>query len=292
MAGQSEPSAGSTSAAPVGFVSRRRRLRRPARSVGGCHRRTQRRAGGGAVDSAPPPPACRRPPRFPPRRPPPGPRSMTRSAARTMSRWCSTTITVCRSSASRLIAREEHDDIGAMQARGRLVQDVERAAASRARELRRELHPLRLSARERRRRLPEPQVAEAELAERAQDPRGPRLAAEQRRRLLERRLEEVVNRSSAVLDGQRFVVEAPAAARLADDVHLPEEVHADLLNARALAGFAAPARDVEREASLPEAPRTRLRQAPRTGRGRRRRGRCTSPGWTAESGRSATGPRG
>ncbi len=147
-----------------------------------------------------------------------------------------------------------------MQARGGLIQDVECVAACRARQLRRELHPLRLPARERRRRLPEPQVAEAQLAERAQDARRPRLAAEQRRRLLECGLEEVVNRPPAVLDRQRLVVEAPAAARLADDVHLAEEVHADLLDAGALARFASPARDVEREAPLSEPPRARLRQ--------------------------------
>ncbi len=65
-------------------------------------------------------------------------------------------------------------------------------------------------------------------------------------------------RPAAEGDGERLVVEPPAAARVADDIHLAEEVHADLLDARALARLAAAAGDVEREPALAEAARCGL----------------------------------
>ena len=67
--------------------------------------------------------------------------------------------------------------------------------------------------------------------------------------------EHVVDGPSAVEDLERRVVESavrrtPRTARVTD----AQELHADLLHARAFAGVAAPAGDVEREAALAEAP--------------------------------------
>jgi hypothetical protein len=59
-------------------------------------------------------------------------------------------------------------DVGEVQAGGRLVEDVERAPGATLRQLGRELDALRLAARERRRRLAELDVAEADVVQRLQ----------------------------------------------------------------------------------------------------------------------------
>ena len=66
--------------------------------------------------------------------------------------------------AQRQEREQERLDVGEVQARRRLVEDVERAAGGLARELARELHALRFAAGERRRRLAEREVAEADAA--------------------------------------------------------------------------------------------------------------------------------
>ena len=62
-------------------------------------------------------------------------------------------------------------DVVEVEAGGRLVEQVERAAGLHARELARELDALGFAARQRRRRLAERQVAEADVDERLHDPR-------------------------------------------------------------------------------------------------------------------------
>ena len=57
---------------------------------------------------------------------------------------------------------------------------------------------------------------------------------------------------------QRLGVEARAAAALAGHAHVGQEGHLDLLHALALAGLAAPARGVEREAARAPAAHARL----------------------------------
>ena len=61
-------------------------------------------------------------------------------------------------------------DVVEMQTGGRLVEDVEQAFAAMRRQVRRDLDPLRLSSRKRRRRLAQTQVAEADLVEHLQTP--------------------------------------------------------------------------------------------------------------------------
>ena len=60
---------------------------------------------------------------------------------------------------------EQLGDVVEMQAGGRLVEDVEQALAAVRGEVRGNLDPLRFAARQRRRRLPEPQIAETDLVE-------------------------------------------------------------------------------------------------------------------------------
>jgi hypothetical protein len=61
-------------------------------------------------------------------------------------------------------------DVGEVEAGRRLVEDVERLAGRDLRQLGGELHPLRLAARERRRRLAELDVVEADVVQRLQPP--------------------------------------------------------------------------------------------------------------------------
>src|SRR2546427_4193690 len=64
-----------------------------------------------------------------------------------------------------LECRQQLRDVVEVQSGRRLVEDVEQPLAAVRRQVRRDLDPLRLSARQRRRRLTEPQIAEADLVE-------------------------------------------------------------------------------------------------------------------------------
>ena len=93
----------------------------------------------------------------------------------------------------------------------------------------------------------------------------------------------------AIAHLERLAVVAASLADLARDVHVGQEVHLDLDGAVALAGLAAPALDVEREAAWLVAAhacvgrlRVELADAGRTAR-------CTSQDSSAASARSATG---
>ena len=88
----------------------------------------------------------------------------------------------------------------------------------RLRQLLRQLHALRLAARQRRRRLAELDVAEADVLQRAQLVGDGREVLEQRQRLIDRQLEDVGDRLAAVLDLERLAVVAAALALLARDV--------------------------------------------------------------------------
>ena len=107
---------------------------------------------------------------------------------------------------------------------------------------------------------PELDVAEADLAQRLQ--LLPHLGdvLEELARLRDRHVEHVGDAGLAVAHLQRLAVVAPAAARLALDVDVGQEVHLDADDAVALAGLAAPALDVERVAPRLVAARLRLGQ--------------------------------
>ena len=148
-----------------------------------------------------------------------------------------------------------------VQAGGRLVEQVERAAGVALGELARQLDALRLAARQRGRRLAERDVAEADVVQRLQDAAracgGARTARAPRRR--------GVSSTSAMLlsfhfTAQRRLVVALALADLAGDVDVGQEVHLDLAHAVALARLAAAALHVEREAPRLVAVGARLRR--------------------------------
>ena len=136
-----------------------------------------------------------------------------------------------------------------VQAGRRLVEDVERAAGAAPRQFLRQLHALRLAAAQRRRRLAELDVAEADVLQRPQLVGDRREVLEQRQRLVDGQVEHVGDRLAAVLDLERLAVVAPALALLARHVDVGQEVHLDGDDAVALARLAAPALDVEREAA-------------------------------------------
>ncbi len=157
-----------------------------------------------------------------------------------------------------------------VQAGGRLVEHEELAAAAGAREglarapgqrgaLARgfgeeagELEPLRFAARQRRHRLAEPQVVEADLGERPQPRLDVVLAGEQLDRLVHGQFEHVGDRAPApVPAGQRDLEDLrpealPVAVRAAQ-VDVGQELHLDVLEAVAAAGRAAAVAGVEAE---------------------------------------------
>src|SRR5256885_6334782 len=148
-----------------------------------------------------------------------------------------------------------------MQARGRLVEDVEGLAGGAARQLLRQLDALRLAAAERRRALADLDVAEADLLQHAHllADGGDRL--EQLGRFLDVHVEHVGDRVALELHLQRLAVVAGAVADVAGDVDVGQEVHLDLDEAVALARLATAALDVEGEAAGLVAARLALGQA-------------------------------
>ena len=99
---------------------------------------------------------------WPPCSPAPGPMSTRWSAARIVSSSCSTTSTVLPRSRSRSQRPDQLRVVALVQADRRLVEDVEHADQRRA-DLRRQADPLRLAARQRRRRAVHRQVADADV---------------------------------------------------------------------------------------------------------------------------------
>src|SRR5215470_15148718 len=136
-----------------------------------------------------------------------------------------------------------------MQTRGRLVQDVDGAARGAARKLFGQLDALRLAAGERRRRLAEFDVAQADLVKRLQLLFDLWVIFEQRQGFFDRRVQQLRDVLALVAHVERLAVVSAAPAHFAGDVDVGQEVHLDALQPVALAGFAAAPFDVEREAA-------------------------------------------
>src|SRR5215210_4875670 len=149
-------------------------------------------------------------------------------------------------------------DVGELQPGGRLVEDVERLTRCDLAQLRGQLDPLRLAARQRRRGLAEPHVVEPDVVQRLDAALDLRDVGEELERLLDRHVEHVGDRLALEADVQRLAVVALAVALLARHVDVREEVHLDLDLAVAAADLAAAALDVEREAAGLVAARPRL----------------------------------
>ena len=141
----------------------------------------------------------------------------------------------------------------------------------RAAEVGGELDALRLAAGERVRRLPEREVAEPHVLQHDQLVRDPLLVSEEVDGLVDGHVESMSSTFLPVpADFEHVLLEALAAARLALEVEVGEELHLDLDHAVALADLAAPAGDVERERAGLVAAHLRLVRAPRGARGSRR----------------------
>jgi hypothetical protein len=109
------------------------------------------------------------------------------------SRLCSMTTTVLPWSAQAVQHLEQHFDVLEMQAGGRFVEDVQRAAGVALGEFERQLDALRLAAGQRGRALAEGDVAEADIDQRLQLARDDRHGVEEFARLLDGHLQHVVD---------------------------------------------------------------------------------------------------
>ena len=130
----------------------------------------------------------------PPPPPPSGPRSITWSAT-------SNHIQVVLDDDDRVALVDELVEhiqqlarVFEMQTGRRLVEDVERPPGAAPRELARELHTLRFAAAQRRRRLPELDVAKTDILQRAQLVGDRRKVLEQRQRLIDSQVEHFGDR--------------------------------------------------------------------------------------------------
>src|SRR6185312_6437678 len=155
---------------------------------------------------------------------------------------------------------QELGDVVKVQARGWLVEDIQRAAGGALTQLLGELDALRLAAGERRRLLADMDVVEADAVQERQHVAHARHRLEELERLFHRHVEHVGDRLALEQYLERLAVVALALADVASDVDVGQEVHLDLDDAVALAGLAAAALDVEREAARLVAARLALGQ--------------------------------
>src|SRR5690606_23102448 len=153
---------------------------------------------------------------------------------------------------------QQHFDVAEMQARGGLVQDVQRAPRTAAREFQRRLYALRLAARQGGGARAQAYVRQAHVGQWGRLARGGRPRFELFERLCHREPEYFADIAAAITDFEGFAVVAFAVAYVAGHVHVGQEMHLDLDHAVALAGFAPAALDVEAEAAGVVAARARL----------------------------------
>ncbi len=178
-----------------------------------------------------------------------------------------------------------------VQAGGRFVEDVERAAGVALGQFQRQLDALRLAAGERGGRLAELDVGEADVDQRLQLARDDRHGGEELVRLLDGHLQHFVDGLALVADLQRLAVVALAVADVAGHEDVGQEVHLHLDHAVALAGLAAAALDVEARSGRGRSRVRAIAARRRRVRGSASAGRCRWPGWSAACGRSGSGRR-
>ena len=141
--------------------------------------------------------------------------------------------------------REQLRDVVEVQAGRGLVENIEQTVATMGRQVGRDFDALRLPARQRRRRLAETQIPEADLVQHLQAAQHFRRAAEKGQRLADREIEHLMDRSSAVPDVEHLRLEALAVALVARHEHVGEKLHLDADFAFTLTRFTTPARHVE-----------------------------------------------
>ena len=134
-----------------------------------------------------------------------------------------------------------------MQARGRLVEDKERAPGIALGKLGGELHALVLAARQRGRRLSEFDIAQADVLQHLDFLVDAGYSGEELASLVDGHVEHVGNRLALEAHLEGLAVVAFAVALLAGDEHVGQEVHLDGLVAVALACLASATGHVEAE---------------------------------------------
>ena len=147
-----------------------------------------------------------------------------------------------------------------MQAGGRFVQNVNRAACLASAEFAAQLDALRLASGKRGCRLPQMNVPQAHVHECLQLQADLRNVLEQRQRVLRRHFQQVSDGYALIFRRQRLGVIAPPAAHFAGHKNVGKEVHLDAPQPLTLARFAPPAFHVEAEASGAIAALARFRQ--------------------------------
>ena len=163
------------------------------------------------------------------------------------SKLCSITTTVLPKSTSRCSTSSSLREIFKMQTGRRLVEQVQRSPGVGPRQLGGQFHTLGFAAGKRVRRLAEPQIIEPHIAQRLQNAANLRNVLEQLQRLAARHFQHVGDRLAVKQHRQRFRIVAAAAADIALDPHVGQEVHLDAFLAVPFAGFAASAGGVEAE---------------------------------------------
>ena len=157
---------------------------------------------------------------------------------------------MCPASTSRFNDSSSRSHIRQVQARRRLVENVDRVLrALQLAQLSGDLDALRLAARKRRRRLAERQVAEPEIGEHLDLFAHARLAREERHAFFNRHVQHIVDRLAAQRHFERLAVESRALARAARDLDVGHEVQLRRDRAFALTFLATPALHVEAESA-------------------------------------------
>src|SRR5690625_2996835 len=136
-----------------------------------------------------------------------------------------------------------------VQARGRLVEDVNRTSRRAFAKFRSELDALSFPAGERWRRLAEPHVAQAHIYQGAQVPRDRGNCLEELGSLFNRHIEYLGNVLALKAHLKSFPVIARTLTDLARNIHIRQEIHLNTQRPVTGARFTAPALDIEREAT-------------------------------------------
>src|SRR5258708_1833338 len=144
---------------------------------------------------------------------------------------------------------EEFANVIEVQAGGRFVEDVERAAGLALGKLAGQLDALRFAAGKCGGRLAELNVAEADFDEGGKFLLTLRQFFEELERVGRRQIENIADGVAFVALGERFRIVAEAGEDFAKSVKVGEEIHRDAAQAVALAGFASAAFYVEAEAA-------------------------------------------
>ena len=140
---------------------------------------------------------------------------------------------------------EQLANVFEVQAGGRFVQDVDGAPGGTLLQLARELHPLRLTTGERRRRLAKTHVSQTDIHQSAKVARDRGHGSKEIRTLFDRHIQDLGDRLALEVDLEGLPVVTGALANLAGHVHIRKKVHLDLDRAVAGARLTAATLDVE-----------------------------------------------